>query len=102
MKRVADRLLIAGAGLIGAALGMALRKRGAVGEVVGRGRSAANRRVARRFSRRRTTPAASANRARGCAVRRYHGTGKGSFERSGNPNGLAQRANDATPSGHKH
>lgn len=46
MKRVADRLLIAGVGLIGGSLGMALRARGAVGEVVGFGRSAANLRVA--------------------------------------------------------
>ena len=48
MKRVADRLLIAGVGLIGASLGMALKARGAVGEVVGLGRSAENLRVARR------------------------------------------------------
>ena len=34
MKRVADRLLIAGVGLIGASLGMALKTRGAVGEGV--------------------------------------------------------------------
>ncbi len=48
MTRVADRLLIAGVGLIGASLGLALRERGVVGEVVGLGRSAANLRVARR------------------------------------------------------
>ena len=48
MKRVADRLLIAGVGLIGASVGLALRERGAVGEIVGLGRSAANLRVARR------------------------------------------------------
>ncbi len=48
MKRVADRLLIAGVGLIGASLGLALRARGAVGEVVGLGRSEENLRVARR------------------------------------------------------
>jgi prephenate dehydrogenase len=46
--RVADRLLIAGVGLIGASLGLALRERGAVGEIVGLGRSAANLRTARR------------------------------------------------------
>jgi prephenate dehydrogenase len=48
VKRVADRLLIAGVGLIGASLGLALKARGAVGEVVGLGRSTANLRVARR------------------------------------------------------
>lgn len=48
MKRIADRLLIAGVGLIGGSLAMALRARGAVGEVVGFGRSAENLRVARR------------------------------------------------------
>lgn len=48
MTRVADRLLIAGVGLIGASLGMALRERGLVGEIVGLGRSAENLRVARR------------------------------------------------------
>ena len=48
MTRVADRLLIAGVGLIGASLGLALRERGLVGEVVGLGRSAENLRVARR------------------------------------------------------
>ncbi|MCC6848936.1 MAG: prephenate dehydrogenase/arogenate dehydrogenase family protein [Deltaproteobacteria bacterium] len=48
MKPVADRLLIAGVGLIGASLGLALRERGAVGEIVGLGRSAENLRVARR------------------------------------------------------
>jgi prephenate dehydrogenase len=48
VTRIADRLLIAGVGLIGASLGMALRKSGAVGEVVGLGRSAENLRVARR------------------------------------------------------
>ncbi len=48
MRRVADRLLIAGVGLIGASLGLALRERGAVGEIVGLGRSAENLRVARR------------------------------------------------------
>jgi len=48
VRKVADRLLIAGVGLIGASLGMALRARGAVGEVVGLGRSAENLRVARR------------------------------------------------------
>jgi prephenate dehydrogenase len=48
VTRVADRLLIAGVGLIGASLGMALRTRGAVGEIVGLGRSAENLRVARR------------------------------------------------------
>ena len=48
MKRVADRLLIAGVGLIGASLGLALRERGAVGEIVGLGRSAENLRIARR------------------------------------------------------
>lgn len=48
MTRVADRLLIAGVGLIGASLGMALRERGVVGEIVGLGRSAENLRVARR------------------------------------------------------
>lgn len=46
MTPVADRLLIAGVGLIGASLGLALRERGAVGEIVGLGRSAANLRVA--------------------------------------------------------
>ncbi len=48
MTRVADRLLIAGVGLIGASLGLALRERGVVGEIVGLGRSAENLRVARR------------------------------------------------------
>jgi prephenate dehydrogenase len=48
VTRVADRLLIAGVGLIGASLGLALRERGAVGEIVGLGRSAANLRTARR------------------------------------------------------
>ncbi len=48
MRRVADRLVIAGVGLIGGSLAMALRARGAVGEVVGFGRSAENLRVARR------------------------------------------------------
>jgi prephenate dehydrogenase len=48
VTRVADRLLIAGVGLIGASLGMALRARGAVGEIVGFGRSAENLRIARR------------------------------------------------------
>lgn len=48
MTPVADRLLIAGVGLIGASLGLALRERGAVGEIVGFGRSAANLRTARR------------------------------------------------------
>ena len=48
MKRVADRLLIAGVGLIGGSLAMALRARGLVGEVVGLGRSVENLRVARR------------------------------------------------------
>lgn len=48
MTRVADRLLIAGVGLIGASLGLALRERGAVGEIVGLGRSAENLRIARR------------------------------------------------------
>jgi prephenate dehydrogenase len=48
VTRVADRLLIAGVGLIGASLGLALRERGLVGEVVGLGRSAENLRVARR------------------------------------------------------
>jgi prephenate dehydrogenase len=48
VRRVADRLVIAGVGLIGGSLAMALRARGAVGEVVGLGRSAANLRVARR------------------------------------------------------
>ena len=48
MTRVADRLLIAGVGLIGASLGLALRERGAVGEIVGLGRSAANLRTAKR------------------------------------------------------
>ena len=47
MTRVADRLLIAGVGLIGASLGMALRARGAVGEIVGFGRSEENLRIAR-------------------------------------------------------
>ncbi|MCC6763562.1 MAG: prephenate dehydrogenase/arogenate dehydrogenase family protein [Deltaproteobacteria bacterium] len=45
---MADRLLIAGVGLIGASLGLALRERRAVGEIVGFGRSAENLRVARR------------------------------------------------------
>jgi prephenate dehydrogenase len=48
MTRVADRLLIAGVGLIGASLGLALRERGVVGEIVGLGRSAENLRTARR------------------------------------------------------
>ena len=48
MKRVADRLLIAGVGLIGGSLAMALRAHGLVGEVVGFGRSAENLRIARR------------------------------------------------------
>jgi prephenate dehydrogenase len=48
VTRIADRLLIAGVGLIGASLGLALRERGLVGEVVGLGRSAENLRVARR------------------------------------------------------
>jgi prephenate dehydrogenase len=48
VKRVAERLLIAGVGLIGGSLAMALKAQGAVGEVVGLGRSAANLRVAHR------------------------------------------------------
>lgn len=48
MTRVADRLLIAGVGLIGGSLGLALRERGVVGEIVGLGRSPQNLRVARR------------------------------------------------------
>ena len=48
MTRVADRLVVAGVGLIGGSLAMALRASGAVGEVVGLGRSTANLRVARR------------------------------------------------------
>jgi prephenate dehydrogenase len=48
VTQVADRLLIAGVGLIGASLGLALRERGAVDEIVGLGRSAENLRVARR------------------------------------------------------
>ncbi len=48
MRRVADRLLIAGVGLIGGSLAMTLRARGLVGEVVGYGRSVENLRVARR------------------------------------------------------
>lgn len=48
MTRVADRLLIAGVGLIGASLGLALRERGVVGEIVGLGRSAENLGIARR------------------------------------------------------
>jgi prephenate dehydrogenase len=48
MTRVADRLLIAGVGLIGASLGLALRERGVVGEIVGLGRSATNLAVAKR------------------------------------------------------
>ncbi len=46
MKRVADRLLIAGVGLIGGSLALALRQRGLVGEIVGLGRSRRNMRVA--------------------------------------------------------
>ncbi len=46
--RIADRLLVAGVGLIGGSLAMALKARGVVGEVVGLGRSAENLRVARR------------------------------------------------------
>jgi len=46
--RVADRLLIAGVGLIGGSLALALKARGLVGEVVGLGRSVENLRVARR------------------------------------------------------
>lgn len=46
MKRVADRLLIAGVGLIGGSLALALRRRGVVGEIVGLGRSPRNMRVA--------------------------------------------------------
>jgi prephenate dehydrogenase len=48
VKRVADRLVVAGVGLIGGSLAMALRASGAVGEVVGLGRSTANLRVAQR------------------------------------------------------
>jgi len=48
VKRLADRLVIAGVGLIGGSLALALRARGLVGEVVGYGRSAENLRVARR------------------------------------------------------
>jgi len=48
MTRVADRLLIAGVGLIGGSLGLALRERGVVGEIVGLGRSPENLRIARR------------------------------------------------------
>ncbi len=48
MRRIADRLVIAGVGLIGGSLAMALRARGAVGEVIGLGRSAENLRIARR------------------------------------------------------
>lgn len=47
MKRVAERLLVAGVGLIGGSLALALRRAGAVGEVVGLGRSEQNLRVAR-------------------------------------------------------
>jgi len=46
VKRVADRLLIAGVGLIGGSLALALRQRGVVGEIVGLGRSRRNMRVA--------------------------------------------------------
>jgi nucleoside-diphosphate-sugar epimerase len=38
VKRVADRLVIAGVGLIGGSLALALRARGLVGEVIGFGR----------------------------------------------------------------
>lgn len=48
MKHVAERLVIAGVGLIGGSLAMALKAHDAVGEVVGLGRSTANLRVARR------------------------------------------------------
>jgi prephenate dehydrogenase len=47
VRRVADRLLIVGVGLIGGSLAMALRGRGAVGEIVGIGRSRRNMQVAR-------------------------------------------------------
>jgi len=48
VRRVADRLVIAGVGLIGGSLGLALRARDAVGEVIGFGRSASNLRIALR------------------------------------------------------
>jgi prephenate dehydrogenase len=47
VKRVADRLLVAGVGLIGGSLALALKRRGLVGEVVGLGRSRRNLEVAR-------------------------------------------------------
>jgi prephenate dehydrogenase len=46
VKRVADRLLIAGVGLIGGSLALALRRRGLVGEIVGLGRSRRNMQIA--------------------------------------------------------
>ena len=48
MKRVADRLLIAGVGLIGGSLAMALRAHGLVGEVARLRSLGENLRVARR------------------------------------------------------
>src|SRR5206468_3515105 len=48
VKRIADRLVIAGVGLIGGSLALALRARGVVGAAVGLGRSAENLRGARR------------------------------------------------------
>ncbi len=47
MTRVAERLVVAGVGLIGGSLALAARAAGVVGEVVGLGRSAANMEVAR-------------------------------------------------------
>ena len=47
MRRIADRLVVAGVGLIGGSLAAALKARGAVGEVVGIGRTRENLRVAK-------------------------------------------------------
>ena len=46
MARLFQRLIIAGVGLIGGSLGLAARKRGLVGEVIGFGRTEANLKVA--------------------------------------------------------
>ncbi len=47
MRRIADRLVIAGVGLIGGSLAAALKTRGAVGEIVGIGRTRENLRIAK-------------------------------------------------------
>jgi prephenate dehydrogenase len=47
VRRIADRLVIAGVGLIGGSLAAALKSHGAVGEVIGIGRTRENLRIAK-------------------------------------------------------